>query len=138
MCTVCPVKDSIAVGFYVSKYITKTCAEMASLKGVHTYYHSRGLSKALLVGDLYRSVPVLDQLLKNKNSFYATGFFKCVDVGQLVDLCDEVGCMYRSYILTDPQTEEVVAVVGGDDDDPEMQMILSFFVDSEYDVKERC
>lgn len=32
MCTVCPVKDSIAVGFYVSKYITKPALKWQRLR----------------------------------------------------------------------------------------------------------
>ncbi len=38
-CTLSPIVSNIGVGFYVSKYITKSMASMAALKGVHTYYH---------------------------------------------------------------------------------------------------
>lgn len=43
--------------------------------------------------------------------------------------------MYRNYVLTDPETEEVVAIMGGDDEDPYIQEMIALFAGSGYDVK---
>lgn len=41
-----PVRDSVAVGLYMRKYITKTLADTVLEVGNHTYYSSRGLKNA--------------------------------------------------------------------------------------------
>lgn len=122
------VADPVAVGFYISKYITKSLVNSAEYKGVHTYYRSRGLFKSLEVGNLYHEVWSLDQACKFCNDFYKFGFCKFEDIGQVVDLCDEVGAMYQNYIITDPVTGEFVAAVGGNlEEDIYVQQILSAF-----------
>lgn len=122
-----PVKSLTAVGFYITKYITKSLADMVAYKGVHTYYHSRGLLKSLEVGNIYHESLKLDKCCKFANHFYAHGFFKCDDVGRIVDDCEEVGVLYQNYVITDPVSGELVALVGGDDQDEYIQEILEDF-----------
>lgn len=129
--TVSPIKDAVACGFYVSKYITKTTADMVSLKGVHTYYHSRGLQKSIKVGSLYVPSVELDSLCRFRNSFYATGFFKCENVGDVVAKIDVPGgyveeC-YGSWLISDPVTGEVSAIVGGESSDLQVFEQLAFW-----------
>lgn len=124
-----PVKDMVAVGFYVSKYITKSLADKADMKGVHTYYRSKGLSGAVTVGSLYHDSMILDKCCKFENSFYSFGFCKFDDVGTVVDLCDEVGDMFQNYVITDPVSGELVALVGGDTEDEYVQEVISAFRD---------
>lgn len=122
-----PVGDPVAVGFYISKYITKSLGGLAAFKGVHTYYRSRDLQSSLEVGNIYHESLKLDKACKFSNSFYAHGFFKCDDVGRIVDDCEEVGVLYQNYVITDPVSGELVALVGGDDQDEYIQEILEDF-----------
>lgn len=124
------ISDSVAVGFYVSKYITKSLADKADMVGVHTYYCSQGLNRALEVGSVYHEVLKLDSCCKFKNSFYKFGFCKFEDAGILVDFCEEVNDMFKNYIVTDPVSGELVGMFGGDDEDVYIQEMLSEFLDS--------
>ena len=104
---------------------------MVSLKGVHTYYHSRGLQKSIKVGSLYAPSVELDSLCKFRNSFYATGFFKCESVGDVVAKIDVPGgyveeC-YGSWLISDPVTGEVSAIVGGESADLQVFEQLAFW-----------
>lgn len=123
------VGDGVACGFYVSKYITKSLADSAEYKGVHTYYRSKGLNRSVEVGSLYHNSAVLDKCCKFSNSFYSFGFCKFEDTGIVVDMCDEVNDMFQNYLVTDPVTGELVGVVGGDTDDFYIQEILSEFME---------
>lgn len=128
-CSLAPVKDAVAVGFYVAKYITKSSSGLAAEKGVHTHYQSQGLNRALPVGYVYRPDLYLDGLCTHSNAFYASGFFKMDDVGNVVGLCDEVSEMYQSFVFEDPITHEVVGVVGGDSNDESVQLAIQQFFD---------
>lgn len=140
------IKDPIAVGFYISKYITKSLAEKADFKGVHTYYRSKGLRTAHEVGGVFGTNRFLDGILarvqkqrieKAKRSpvpvdvyepkFYETGFFRCDEFVDAICLCDEVNPMYQSYVISDPVSGEIVAVTGGDDDDIYVQQMIAGF-----------
>lgn len=124
-----PIRDNVACGFYVSKYITKTLADKADMVGVHTYYRSKGLNRALDVGCVYHESLKLDSCCKFSNSFYKFGFCKFEDAGILVDMCEEVNDLFKNYIITDPVSGEFVAMFGGDDEDIYIQEMLSeFFV----------
>lgn len=121
------IRDPVASGFYVSKYINKSMAQKADLKGVHTYYHSRGLLTSTPLGFLYRESVEFDAVCKYENSFYKFGFCKISDFGDAVCKCDEVTDMYQSWVISDPVTAEVVSIIGGDDDDPYIQEVLEAF-----------
>ena len=126
------IRSAVAVGFYVSKYITKNLARAAVPVGAHLYYHSQGLQRALKVGYRYWASPLLDSVLKNESAYWNTGFATLgemgfSDFGQLVDHCDEVGEMYQSYVVEDPETREIVSIFGGDEDDEAIQLALEAF-----------
>lgn len=143
-CSFSSVKNPVAAGFYVCKYITKSLASSAAMKGVHTHYQSRGLRRSLPLGSLFRESLLLNGQCRNFGPFYASGFFSLKNVGLsdfsgLVDLCDEVSDMYKSYVLSDPESQQPLFIIGGDDADEELQTVLDFFngaaVDlSHYDV----
>lgn len=122
-----PIRDPIASGFYVSKYINKSMAEKADLVGFHTYYHSRGLLKSVVVGGVFHQLAQLDSACKFQNDFYSFGFFKLSDFSDCVCLCDEVSDMFQSWVISDPLTAEVISIVGGDDDDLYIQEVLDSF-----------
>lgn len=124
------IHDPVAVGFYISKYITKSLGEAAAFKGVHTYYRSKGLQTSFHVGDLYHGSCSLDKVCKFSNSFYSFGFCKCDDIGYMVDMCDEVASMYKNYVITDPVSGELVAVVGSEEGDAYVQTVLAEFMQS--------
>ena len=122
-----PVKDLVAVGFYTSKYITKSLADKAEMKGVHTYYRSKGLSKASEVGVLYQPSSFLDKCCKFDNNFYKFGFCLCEYRGNFVDLIEEEKEMFQNYVITDPVSGELVAMIGGDTEDEYVQEVLEAF-----------
>lgn len=108
--TISPVVSNVGCGFYITKYITKTLADLADMYGIHCYYHSRGLEKSYLIGYQWLPSPALDKFAKYEGRFCDTGFFKVIDVGYAVDLCDDVADNYHSYVLTDPTTDEVITI----------------------------
>jgi len=124
------VQDPVAVGFYVSKYITKSLANSADLKGVHTYYRSRGLFRAVDIGSVYHDSQLLDKFCKYENSFYKFGFARVDGIGKITSLCDEVEPMFQNIVVTDPVSGELVACFGGDSEDEYVQEILAAFKDS--------
>lgn len=127
-CSLGEVRNPVAVGHYIRKYITKSVADLVALKGLHTYYHSRGLLRSLPVGYVYHNSLSLDSLCKPLNSFYAAGFFEASDIGQVVNMCDEVADMYKSYVISDPETSEIVGFLEGDEDDVLFQISLDMFL----------
>lgn len=122
-----PIRDPLASGFYVSKYINKSLAEKADLKGVHTYYHSRGLQRSSEVGSVFHQSVQLDSACKFENNFFKFGFCRINEFADAVCLCDEVNDMYQSWVISDPVTAEIVSIVGGDTDDPYIQEVLEGF-----------
>lgn len=134
-CTLSPIVSNIGVGFYISKYITKSMASMAALKGVHTYYHSHGLNRALVVGYQFAPNALLDKCCKYKNSFYASGFCKFDYAAEICTELDEVTDMFMNWSITDPVSGELVAIAGGDDEDRDMQMILEAFASDGFCVR---
>lgn len=141
-CSFGVVKSAVASAFYVTKYITKSLANAACMKGVHTHYQSRGLLRSLSVGSLFGESLRLDRCCKCHNSFCSTGFFRLKDVGasdfgDLVDMCDEVDDMYQSYVSNDPETKLPLVLMGGDTDDESFQMVLDFFQNPAVDLSGR-
>lgn len=136
--TASAIKDPVACGMYVSKYISKSTADMVSLKGVHTYYHSRGLNKSLRVGALYTPSVTLDKLCKYQNPYYAVGFFQAKSVGDVINYLDrdggEIDVAYHSWVFYDPVDKSIAGVLGGDDEDEFVQEQLSLFLSQGYSV----
>lgn len=73
-CSLGKIKDPVACGFYITKYITKDLNNMVKGVGLHTYYVSRGLQAATKHLDFYDRDPFVDSILVNKGEFCATGF----------------------------------------------------------------
>lgn len=67
------VRNRVAVGFYVSKYITKSLQESCVAVGFHLYYASQGLNRATLHGEVYGECGYLDKFLVNHYDFCSTG-----------------------------------------------------------------
>lgn len=129
-----PVKDPIAVGFYISKYITKTMAEKADMVGVHTYYRSHGLLRSQEIGFSFMPNDYLDSLCKFSNDFYSFGFFRCDEFVDAISLCEEVNEMYKSYVISDPVSGDIICCFGGEEKEEFIQLMLSGFVKSGFDV----
>lgn len=72
-CSLGIIRDRVATGFYVSKYITKSLSETNEALGVHTYIPSRGLNRAELYGGVYGACSILDSCLVNKYEWVETG-----------------------------------------------------------------
>lgn len=72
-CSFGKLRNPVAAGFYITKYITKEKDRMVQDVGLHTYYVSRGLAGATKHVDFYGRDPFIDSLLQNKYDFCATG-----------------------------------------------------------------
>jgi len=73
------IRDPIATAFYVSKYVTKAFDRGVTNFGAHLYYASIGLSRAVLLGDVYGRYHELDQYLTSEHDFCSTGWVSDVD-----------------------------------------------------------
>ena len=72
-CSLGKIKNPVAAGFYITKYITKDQDRMVKDVGLHSYYVSRGLLGAEKHVDFFGRDPEIDALLVNKYDFCATG-----------------------------------------------------------------
>lgn len=72
-CSLGPIKNPTAAGFYITKYITKEKDKMVQELGLNSYYCSQGLNVAQKFVDFYGRDPMIDRLLVNKYDFCATG-----------------------------------------------------------------
>ena len=86
-CSLGKIKDPVACGFYITKYITKDQDRMVKGVGLHSYYVSRGLHSAEKHLDFYGRDPDIDRLLVNKYDFCSTG------MTHVKDNCDWTFCM---------------------------------------------
>lgn len=66
------IKNPVAAGFYVSKYITKEHANDSFYK--HLYFHSHGLKTSAPVADFYTSQIDLDRCLTFESDFVSCGW----------------------------------------------------------------
>lgn len=78
-CSLAPIRDPVAVGWYVTKYISKDMASAVSDFGAHTYYCSIGLARAIPMGYIYGRFAALDCKLSHDGEFCSTGFVTDVD-----------------------------------------------------------
>lgn len=108
--TISPVVSNVGCGFYITKYITKSLADLASMKGIHCYYHSRGLGKSIQVGFRYSPSSVLDRCAKFESEFCNFGFFKVSEVDSLVSVLDDFGAEFQRFVITDIESDNVLAV----------------------------
>ena len=66
------LRDPVAAGFYITKYITKEHAHDDFYQ--HLYYHSQGLKTARPVADCYTSNVALDDCLSFESDFVSCGW----------------------------------------------------------------
>ena len=72
-CSFGKIQNSVACGFYVTKYITKDNDRMVKDVGLHSYYCSKGLNAATKHVDFFGRAAYIDRLLVNKYDFCSTG-----------------------------------------------------------------
>lgn len=70
------IRDPVACGFYITKYINKSLGECLVPVGSSLYYPSRGLNRSVLHGSIYGFCSPLDKYLVNDYDFCKTGFVK--------------------------------------------------------------
>ncbi len=78
-CSFAFIRSSVAVSFYVLKYITKDLVDSSRSVGLHLYYASRGLNRSDLHAEIYSSSAYLDGFLENDYQFCRTGMTKVKD-----------------------------------------------------------
>lgn len=72
-CSLGKIKNKVATGFYISKYITKQIDDCKLPPNAHAYYASHGLNRAEFHGDIYGYCHRLDQFLDRDYEFCKTG-----------------------------------------------------------------
>lgn len=72
-CSLGKIKNKVATGFYISKYITKQIDDCKLPPNAHAYYASHGLNRAVFHGDIYGYCHRLDQYLDHDYEFCKTG-----------------------------------------------------------------
>ncbi len=96
-CSFGPIKDPVAAGFYITKYVTKDNDRMVKEVGLHSYWPSRGLNVAQKHVDFYGRDPAIDRLLVNDYEWCKTG------MTHVRDGCDWTFCMeYVDFSVLDP------------------------------------
>lgn len=73
-CSLDPIRDPIAAGFYCCKYLTKDLARDFVGYGSHLYYCSLGLNRAVPLGYVFGRTFALDRYLDCKHEFCSTGY----------------------------------------------------------------
>lgn len=72
-CSFGRIRNPVATGFYVTKYLTKDMSHHVSQVGLHLYYCSKGLERSNKHGDIYGYCRYLDDFLTNEYEFCDTG-----------------------------------------------------------------
>ena len=78
-CSLAHVRSSVAVSFYVLKYISKDISESSVAVGKHSYFSSRPLNHSTLHSEVYCHSAYLDSFLENDYQFCRTGMTKMKD-----------------------------------------------------------
>lgn len=73
-CSFGSIQNKVACGFYICKYLYKGLSSGSIAVGNRTIFHSIGLNRSVLHGDIYGHCDYLDQFLVNKYEFCHTGF----------------------------------------------------------------
>lgn len=96
-CSLGKIKNHVAAGFYITKYITKDNDRMVKEVGLHSYYSSKGLNVAEKHVDFFGRDPEIDRLLVNKYEFCSTG------MTHIKDDCDWTFCQnYVDFASLEP------------------------------------
>lgn len=72
-CSFGVIRNKVAAGFYITKYISKSLKESVVPVGLDLYYASRGMNRAQFHGDIYGHCGYLDKFLVNHYDFCSTG-----------------------------------------------------------------
>lgn len=78
-CSLALVRSSIAVSFYVLKYISKDISESSVAVGKHSHFSSKPLNHSALHAEIYSCSAYLDSFLENHYQFCSTGMTKVKD-----------------------------------------------------------
>lgn len=114
-CSLGRIKDPIAAGFYITKYVSKELADRGN-SGVrcHLYTCARGLKRAQSFGDIYGQYSNLDNLLTYDYDFCRTGFVQCS------------WSEWLNYIDTGPEDFGVIEPVQETPDCPEWEQMIFY------------
>ena len=88
ICSLGAIKSHVAASFYITKYMTKDKSFLVGNVGLHLYYCSRGLNRAVKHCSFIDRDPYIDSLLVNKYDFCSTGFTH-LDDDLDIDFCSE-------------------------------------------------
>lgn len=72
-CSFGRIKNPVAAGFYITKYVTKDLDRSVSTLGGKMYYANQGLKRAEKHGEIYGHCAYLDKYLVNHYDFCDTG-----------------------------------------------------------------
>ena len=72
-CSLGKIKDPVACGFYITKYITKEQDSMVKVLGLNSYYGSHNLNVATKHLDFFGRDPFIEKILVNNYEFCRTG-----------------------------------------------------------------
>lgn len=78
-CSLSPVRDPVAVGMYITKYVTKDLCSRREELGSHLHYSTHGLNCAVLVSQVIGPCPDLDHFLTDHYDFCSTGLTRMAD-----------------------------------------------------------
>lgn len=87
-CSLGRIRDPVAAGFYITKYIAKEDSNMVSLLGKNVYFPSHNLLVAETFLEFLGRDPLIDELLENKYEFCATGFITFKDFEEQATFLD--------------------------------------------------
>ena len=73
------IKNPVAAGFYITKYISKSLQCSCLDVGLHLYYCSHGLNRSSKHGEVYGGCSYLDKFLRNHYDFCDTGMTSVKD-----------------------------------------------------------
>jgi len=78
-CSLSKIKNPVACGFYMTKYITKDLSGRAFDIGKHLYYASQNLNRSIPWAETISHSAELDRLLTEKYEFCEVGYSKLSD-----------------------------------------------------------
>lgn len=91
-CSFGKIRNKVACGFYITKYVTKDLSKNSVDLGCSLYYPSRPLNRSKKHGEIYGSTNAFDQYLTNHYEFCSTG---------MTHVCDKLdwsfGLEYMDY-----------------------------------------
>lgn len=109
-CSFGKIRNKVAAGFYVTKYLSKNLSDSCVPVGMNLYYASAKLNRAEKHGDgIYGHCGYLDTFLTNHYEFCDTGMTHVKD-GLGWDFALEYMNVEPLEIQTPPDTEDILAV----------------------------